>query len=459
MSTDTRINLKSFPIIKLISAILFIIGGILAYLFSSKPEVMLFQIGGIPLGLVIGIPPILCGIVLILYSVITFYNVEVHWMADKLIIKSRKNVAEFNQDDIKAVRVRDAGKFILYFIFVFINFYFVYYGIECSLYFSANHDAGLLEFVLIPMFMVWFANVLLIIFQRKLLIFMGNESAVIQKINHLPKDGSFETLIDSIFGINAEKDSSKILKTNIYQYRLVLGITMLAIFSLTSMLVDIDDIIQPLHDLGIFIPIFLLLFSVMLISSALKEPTKQERVISDDIMKLKESNLIDQINGKNFLWLKSKNSIDNSELARPEFRRLTIYQYALISIIFGGAFYLAFKFIWIPSIYLSYLSIPDILIGILILAVLFFFQFEIRYKLNVNLDSEMKFRKEILVVNKETRELGVKNKIKNYFSMFKSLVRSDLKVQLVGVVIAYAVALILITISIYSLGFMLFWYI
>ena len=90
MATENIINLKSFPRIKLISSLLFIIGAILASIFSIKPELMIFQIGGMPLILILGIIPLISGIVLLIYIYITYYDVTIAPKESEISIKSKK---------------------------------------------------------------------------------------------------------------------------------------------------------------------------------------------------------------------------------------------------------------------------------------------------------------------------------------------------------------------------------
>jgi len=459
MSSQENFNLKSFPLIKIISSLLLIIGAILAYILSSKPEFMLFQVGGVQLNLILGIFPLLSGIVLLLYSFITYYNVVITPLADKINIKSRKNEITILKDEIQLIRVRDAGKFFIWFVFFFINFYFYYYGIEMALYFSANHNAGLLEFILIPLLMIWFGGLILILFPRKLIIILTKNKAIIQKVNHLPKDNSFETLCDEIFGFKII-EPLRYEKSNQYLYRLILGIIPLVILIITAMLVEIDGIVQPLHALGIFIPIFMLLFSVLMISSALSLGVKQSVETNDKIIRIEELTLTSSINGKNFSWIKSKENIEPNNSFKKGFRVLTKFDILLLFVIFGEALYLAFKFLWLP-LYLKYLNGWDIIIGIIMLIVLFFYQFEIVNKLKVDIDSDYSLVREILIVNPNKNELTsqgrnaytLKNKITTYAKDFKALIKTDFKTQILKIGIAYAAAIVLITLSIMLGGF------
>ncbi|MHA1344161.1 MAG: hypothetical protein ACTSQG_09255, partial [Promethearchaeota archaeon] len=427
MSSREIINLKSFPKIKVISSILFVIGAILVYILASKPEYMLFQIGGIPLNLILGIFPLISGLILIIYAFITNYNASITYNNDKITVKGRKNQITIDKDDIKAVRVRDAGKFTIWFVFFFINFYFVYYGIECALYFSANHNAGLLEFIILPMFMIWIGGLLLILFPRKLIIILTRDKAIIQKINYLPRDGSFEQLFNKIFGFEITEDI-QFVKSYHFIYRLTLGVIFFSIFIITSMLVNIDGINQPLHDLGIFIPIFLLLFSVLMLSSSIKEGFKQKIFIKENKMRLEEITLINSITGKNFCWIKAKEKIDESKAFSKGFRTLNRYNLMLLFIIFGQAFFLAYKFIWLPTVYLDYIDWRDVLVGTIMLIVLFLYAFEVVIKFEIDIDSDFKFIREILIFNQKDKESMIrehklfriiKNKMRDAYKDFK----------------------------------------
>ena len=143
---NETLNLKSFPTIKIISACLFIVGAILTYILASSPQTMLFQIGGIPFNLVAGIFTLICGTVLLIYAFLTTYDFTISNKDNQITLNSKKDSITLKLEDIIAIRVRDTGKFAIWFVFVFVNFFFVYYGIECILYFSANHNAGLLQY-------------------------------------------------------------------------------------------------------------------------------------------------------------------------------------------------------------------------------------------------------------------------------------------------------------------------
>ncbi len=462
MPSQSNLNLKSFPIIKIVSASLFFGGGILAYILSSKPEFMLFQLGGIPLNLILGIFPLLSGIFLFIYAFLTNNTLSFSMKDDILKIKSRKKEISVKKEDIQAVRVRDAGKFWIWFVFIFVNYFFMYLGVECSLYFSANHNAGLLEFVLIAFLMVWSANVLLIFFPRKIIGIFTKDKIIAQKVNYLPKNESFEKFFDGVFDVGT-LDASSTLKTKSdqYLYRLVLGLIFLIILILTSILVEIDGIVQPLHDLGIFIPIFMLLFSVLMAASAIQIGREQNIMLADKIVRIEEKTIITPITGKNICWIKPKEKLEANQFYKRGFKKLTKYDLLLIFVIFGQALYLAFKFIWIPSVYLNYLDGRDVIIGILMLCVLFFYQFEILTKIDKNVNPDVMFRRAIILINPEniSSVAGLKPKTKSYFKDFKSLLKTDFKKQLVRIAIAYTAALLVITLSITLLGFIIFIYI
>ncbi len=349
MSSQNPINLKSFPLIKVISSLLFIIGAVLAYLIASEPEFMLYQIGGIELNLILGIFPLLSGIVLLIYALATNYSVNLSLKEDKIHINCKKDEFFLLKDEIQAVRVRDAGKSKVWFIFLFVSYYFLYLGIECALYFSANHNTGLMELIWIPITMIWVAGLLLILFPRKLIIILTKEKAIIQKVNHLPKDNSFERLFDDVF-IQKSPDKVDFIKSKMYLYRLTLGIIFIALLIVTSFLVEIDGIIQPLHDLGVFIPQFLLLFGVLMVSSALSSGYKQDLQINDNILRIEEETII---SGKNLSWIKAKEDIQKEKILKKSFRALTKFDVLMIFVVFGQAFYLAFKIIWLPLVFIN----------------------------------------------------------------------------------------------------------
>jgi len=447
MSSQSPINLKSFPLIKVISSLLFIVGAVLAYLIASEPDFKLYQIGGIELNLILGVFPLLTGVVLILYAFITNYSVDLEIKDDILNIKSKKNKISLKKEDIKGVRVRDAGKSWIWFIFIFITYYFLYLGIECALYFSANHNTGLMEFILIPIIMIWAAGLILVLFPRKLIIILTKEKAIIQKVNHLPKNNSFERLFDDVFNQQTSKEVN-FIKTNKYLYRLTLGIIFIALLIGTSYLVDIGGIVQPLHDLGVFIPHFLLLFGVLMVSSALSFGIKQNLQINDKIIRIEEKTLITRITGKNLSWIKAKEKVEKDKILKNSFRSLTKFDMMMIFVIFGQAFYLAFKIIWLPQVFVNYINIFDILIGILMLIVLFFYEFEIVSKINVDIDSDFCFPREFITPMQSERG--------SYISNFKNLLKTDFKKQASKVGIASIAALLIVTLSLRFLGFVFF---
>jgi len=447
MSSQNPINLKSFPLIKVISSLLFIVGAVLAYLIASDPEFMLYQIGGIELNLILGIFPLLAGIVLLIYALATNYSVEFSLKEDKFHINCKKNEFFLLKDEIKAVRVRDAGKSKVWFIFLFVSYYFLYLGIECALYFSANHNTGLMELIIIPITMIWVAGLLLILFPRKLIIILTKEKAVIQKVNHLPKDNSFERLFDDVFN-QKSPDKVNYIKSKMYLHRLTLGIIFIALLIVTSFLVEIDGIIQPLHDLGVFLPQFLLLFGVLMVSSALSSGYKQDLQINDNILRIEEKTII---SGKNLSWIKTKEKIEKEKILKKSFRALTRFDLMMIFVVFGQAFYLAFKIIWLPLVIIKYIDILDILIGILMLVVLFFYEFEIITKINIEADSDFSFPREFITPIELERG--------SYINNFKNLFKTDFKQQASKVGIASIAALLIITLSLGYLGFALFLFI
>ena len=226
------------------------------------------------------------------------------------------------------------------------------------------------------------------------------------------------------------------------------------------MLVEIDGIVQPLHALGIFIPIFMLLFSVLMISSALSLGIKQNLETNDNKIRIEELTLTSSINGKNFSWIKSKENIELNNSFKKGFRVLTKFDILLLFVIFGEALYLAFKFLWLP-LFLKYLNGWDIIIGFIMLIVLFFYQFEIVNKLKVDIDSDYSLVREILIVNPNKNELTsqgrnaytLKNKITTYAKDFKALIKTDFKTQILKIGIAYAAVIVIITLSIMLGGF------
>ena len=156
MSSKNVINFKSFPIIKLVSSLLIIIGAVLTYLVSTPisgvtPEIFFFQIGGVEHGLVLAVPSLLSGCVLLLYTlkIILRYKFTITQEGENLIFNDRKESYTIQKQDIVVVRVRDAGKSFIWFVFTFMTFLFVYYGFETGLYFSTNHNAGLYEYIII----------------------------------------------------------------------------------------------------------------------------------------------------------------------------------------------------------------------------------------------------------------------------------------------------------------------
>ncbi|MHA1146763.1 MAG: hypothetical protein ACTSR8_00795 [Promethearchaeota archaeon] len=458
--TET-LNLKSFPLIKVVSASLFIIGAILTYILSGSPKTMLFQFGGIPFNLIAGIFPLLCGIVLLIYAFITTYDVNISNEKDQIKLNSKKNSITLNKEEIIAVRVRDAGKFAVWFVFVFVNFFFVYYGIECVLYFSANHNAGLLKYSFYSLLIVWMGGLMLVLFPRKILIILTKEKAILQKVNYLPKDGLFEKIFDDLFGFDNSAETKKV-KTNFMFLRLIIGITAISIFIITSILVEIDGIIQPLHDLGVFIPIFLLLFAVLMISITIHEPRTQLIKSKENRIRIKEYTLITPISGSNYLWLKSRENFQPNKLNLKEFRKLKIYGYLLIFVMFGQATFLAFKILWLPFIYLDYFDWIDFLIGIIILILIFLFSFDVRQKLDVKLDSEFNFVREIILIEdsrESNRLVGFKEKIKYYFTEIRVAMKNDQNNHLLKIIITCISALVFLTFIYVVLGFVFFLFI
>jgi hypothetical protein len=462
MSSQNIINLKSFPFIKLFSSLLIIFGAIIAYILASQPEMMWLQIGGVQWNIILCIPPFLSGLVLLLYTFITHYNVKISDEGEKLLIKSRRLEISFSKQEVQAVKVRDAGKFYIWLVFMFINFYFVYYGIECGVFWFANHYAGSFELILFPLLLIWIGGLILVLFPRKLLIILLKDKAILQKINHLPKDRSVERLMDDVFEFSSPENVNY-NKTNQYQHRLILGVISILIFTITSFMVEIDGIVQPLHDLGIFIPIFLLMFGVLMVSSALSTGIKQYAEIKEKSIKIEEKTLLSFFSGNNYNWIRSEENLKKSELSLKSFRTLTKFDYAMIFVIFGQAAFLGFKFV--SPVYLPYFDIFDLLIGLLILVVLFFYQFEIVSKLSLPISSEFKFPREILISDslvddpeneKRSTKISIKERITTYFKDFKDLLKSDFKPQIIKIGITYIVSILVLTLSFFMLGFVLF---
>lgn len=456
-------NLRFFPFVKLFSAILFIIGGILTYIFSIKPEVFLFQIGGVDFGLILGLFPIITGIGLIFYTFLKFYKIELLEEKDSLILKAKQEI-KIKKDEIVAVRIRDAGKAVQWFIFLFVNFYFVYYGIECALYFSANHNTGFLKYVIFPMFLVWCGGFLLLLFPRKLLKILTNDMAILQKITHIPNDNSFENLVDRIFGFEMPKERT-FYRNFDFVYRVILGLLFLIIFLVTSLIVEFDDINQPLHDLGIFIPIFLLFFSVLMFSSALTEGFKRNLKIQGNKLRIEEKQIIHKISGKNYLWVKTEEKIDGNKIFQRGFRNLNIYNLLLVSILFGQGVFLAFKFLFFPNLYIESLNWIDIIIGVSMLLGIFLYSFEVIGKIKIDPPSEYQFNREIQVdenvidkTNSESRKTltAIKQNLKNHFKSLPGLIKQNKANHTIKVFIAALGAVITILVNIYLLGFLIF---
>jgi hypothetical protein len=461
-----ELTLRSFPLIKIIASILLILGAILAYFLASIPQTKLFQIGGVDLNLVYSIPPLISGVILLIYAFITYYDVKIHDKGDYLEIESRRSETSLKKEDIKFVKVRNAGKGFVWFVFFFITFYFVYYGLECGIFFTANHNAGLLEYILIPLLLIWLGGALLVLFPRKLITIATKDRAILQKINYFPNDQAFESLWDQIFGWS-KKEKGDYVKTNRYLYRLTLGIIFLMIFSISHLIVKRQGINRPLHDLGIFIPIFLLFFGILMVATSISTGNKQYLQIKDNRLKFKEETIISSLTGKNYLWMRANTELDLNKHLKPSFRALTEYEYSLIFILFGQAFFLAFKFIWNPAIYLKFINGWDIFIGILMLVVLFFYEFEIVTKLTAETDAEFRDHREVIISNRNKKKPsredkginGLKTIIINYIAEFKSLFNTDFKSRLMKVVIIYISAIIVITLTFSVIGFVLFLFI
>ena len=468
MSSQKSINLKSFPFIKLISSLMIIIGAIFTYILSMpipgfNPEISFFQVGGVQHGLVLGVPSLLSGLVLLLYTFYIYYKFSITDEEDTLSFKARKKTFSINKNDIVVVRVRDAGKSFIWFVFAFITFLFVYYGFETGLYFSANHNSGLYGFIIIPLFIIWLGGVLLVLFPRKLMAIITKDAVLLQKINHLPKDQSFEKLIDTVFGF---KDfESNYNKTTQYKHRLILGVISLLIFIITSILVPKSGLWLPLHDIGIFLPIFLLIFSVLMISSSLSSANKQSIQVDDNLLRLEETSNISKLSGKNFVWFKSSQKVDEKNYVR-EFRTITKYDAVIICILFGGAFFLGFKLLWNIPLFLPYFSWIDLLISLILLLIIFLYQFEVVDKLKVPYEADQQLVKEIIIADsyaritrEEPRSLKEKIKlsIKNYKNDFKSSTKTDsFKSHILKVGLIYSISLLLITISFTFFGVILF---
>ncbi|MGQ4874775.1 MAG: TcpD family membrane protein [Promethearchaeia archaeon] len=466
MTEEHHLCLKCFHQIKIISAVLFILGGILSYYFASSPETMLFQFGGIPFNLIIGIFPLLCGIFLFIYTALTSGSFDINIDNDVCKFIYKKSELSLNKNEIKVVIFSDAPKFAIWFVFFFINFYFVYYGIECVLYFSANHNAGLLEFSFYSMMIVWFAGLILLLFPRNLLEIITPNKRILQKISQIPKDGSFERFFNEIFGLS-EEQNEKIIRSNRFLYRLILGIIFVTIFILTSMLVIRDEIVQPLHDLGIWIPIILLLSGVMMISSSIKEKRIFKIKNENDNIMINCKALIGALTQDNYIWLNKNDYQVKENLTEIGFRKLSFYQYLLIMVLFGQAAFLGFKIFWLPFVYADYFDIYDMIIAIIMIIVLFFFSFEIVYKLDFKSGNELKPKKEILLGkvpgnkkldNNRNQNLfqSIKIGFKRYFNNFKVAVKNDTSRHLLKIFLACIFAIVLITISYVFLGFVIF---
>lgn len=462
-----ELNLKSFPFIKLIAAFLLIIGGILAYIFASTPQTKLFQIGGVDLNLIYGIPPLLSGVILLIYAFITYYEVIIIDKGGHLIIKGRRLETSIKKANIKLVKVRNAGKGFVWFVFFFITFFFVYYGLECGIFFTANHNAGLLEYILIPMLLIWFGGLILVLFPRKLITILTKDRAILQKVNYFRNDQSFATLWDQIFGWPS-KEEGEYVKTNRYLYRFSLGIVFLLIFSLSNIIVQKEGIYQPLHDLGIFIPMFLLLFGILMIASSISTGINQNLEVNENHLRLEEKTLISSLTGKNYLWIKAKSKLNIKEILKPSFRSLTTYQYLLIFILFGQAVFLSFKFIWEPAVYLKHLNGWDIFIGIVMLLDLVFYEFEIVTKLDIEINTKFKDTREAIVSNNHMTRIGsksdsllqsLKKMFKQYKYNFKKLLNTKFKSRILKVGIIYILAILVITLTFSVMGFVFFLFI
>ncbi|MGV9173898.1 MAG: hypothetical protein ACOC44_06750 [Promethearchaeia archaeon] len=466
-SISEELNLKSFPFVKVIAAVLLIIGAILAYFLASQPETRLFQIGGVNLSLVYGIPPLISGVVLLIYAFSTYYNVTILDKGKSLEIQSRQTETTIHKDDIKQVKVSNAGKGFIWFVFFFINFFFVYYGLECGIFFTANHNAGLLEYILIPLLLIWLAGALLVLFPRKLITILTKDRAILQKVNYIRKNRAFETFWDRIFGWS-EKEKGDYVKTNRYLYRLILGVLFLLIFTISNLLVKNEGIHRPLHDLGIFIPVFLLLFAVLMIATSISTGIKQSFQIKDNRLKFEEKTIISSLTGRNYLWAKASAELDPRKHLNLSFRSLTKYEYLLIFVLFGQAFFLASKFIWQPAVYLKYINIWDMIIGILILVALFFYEFEIVTKLNVEIDTQFEETRDV-IISRRTIEEGkprgaglfdsLKIMFKNYKNNFKSLIHTEFWSRIGKVALVYILAIVVITLTFSFMGFIFFLFI
>ena len=440
---------------------LFIIGAILAYLLASKPEIYFFQVGGIRHNLILGIFPLIAGIIILIYALVTYYSFSITRKDDSLILKNRRKEISFNINELQAVRVRDAGKVMVWVLFVSVNFYFIYYGLENGLYFVLNHNVGSFEYIFIPILLVWIAGLILILFPRKVIIFLMKDKAIIQKINHLPKDRAFNKLFDEIFDFK-ETNQAHFTKVTGYSYRLIIGLIFISIFIVSTIIVDVQGIYRPFHDLGFFIPQMIVIFGILMISSSLSQPRKQNLIIKDKTLRIEEISLLTPISGKNLIWIKSPKSLNQEKDIKKSFINLTKFDITISYFIFGGACFLAFKILWNPFLYLPYFDWIDFLIGLIILISLFFYQFEIVTKLDIELNSTLKFRREILLgknyFNKTNREKtgSFMSKINNYFTDFRNISQTDKKRQFAKILITDVAAIFTISISYYTLGIVFF---
>ena len=99
----------------------FFIGAISVYIISSKPEIVFFQVGGVYINTVYAIPPLISGLILLIYTFCSHYKVSLTRNDDAILLKSRKQEISIKRDEIQAVKVRDAGKFAVWFVFVYVN--------------------------------------------------------------------------------------------------------------------------------------------------------------------------------------------------------------------------------------------------------------------------------------------------------------------------------------------------
>ncbi|TFF93145.1 MAG: hypothetical protein EU544_06310 [Promethearchaeota archaeon] len=265
--------------------------------------------------------------------------------------------------------------------------------------------------------------------------------------------------MDKIFGINTIQ-KEKVLRSNHYLYRLIIGAVALSIFIITSILVEINGILQALHDLGIFIPIFLLLFAVLMISSAIKEPLTQKMNIRNNVVKIKETTLISALSGNNLLWLKAQTPIQEGQQIKKNFRRLSIYQYLLGFVLFGQGIFLALKILWLPLVYIEFFDWWDLLIGLTIILLTFLFSFEIVHTLNVDTESEFDLVREILILQPQREEVertrGLKQRFLNYINDFKEALRNNQRHHLLKVIISWISAILVISLSYVFAGFVIF---